>query len=80
MDETRSRLTTCFKAVFPNLRDENIPGAAMSTVEGWDSLASVTLVTVIEEEFGVEVRPEELASFVSFRHVMDYLQVNGRAK
>ena len=52
----------------------------MSTVEGWDSLASVTLITVIEEEFGVEVRPEELASFVSFRHVMDYLQVNGRAK
>lgn len=32
----------------------------------WDSLSSVTLAAVIEEEFGVSIDPENLAELNSF--------------
>ena len=32
----------------------------------WDSLSSVTLAAVIEEEFGLSVDPDELAQLNSF--------------
>ena len=32
----------------------------------WDSLSSVTLAAVIEEEFGVSIDPDELAQLNSF--------------
>jgi acyl carrier protein len=74
MSDTASRLAQCFGAVFPGLSEKEIPKAEMASVPGWDSLASVTLIGVVEEEFGIEVAPEDLEQFVSFELVLDYLQ------
>jgi acyl carrier protein len=73
LTDTRSRLVQCFSAVFPNLTEAEIPRASMTSVGSWDSLSSVTLISVIEEEFGVEIAPEELELFVSFDLILDYL-------
>ena len=73
MDDLRQRLASCFRLVFPELTDEEVPLAAMASVGSWDSLATITLVTVIQEEFSVQVPAEDLASFVSFELILDYL-------
>jgi acyl carrier protein len=74
MDDVRSRLARCFVAVFPNLTSERIPEAEPSTVAGWDSVASVTLIATIEEEFGVEFDVQEIANLLSFTKLFEYLQ------
>ena len=38
----------CFSCVFPSLSDEDIPHASVATVGSWDSLATVTLVALVE--------------------------------
>ncbi|AHG90047.1 acyl carrier protein familyprotein [Gemmatirosa kalamazoonensis] len=74
MDDVRARLEQCFLAVFPDLTPAEIPDASPATVEAWDSLANATLVSVIEEEFGVELPMEELAELASFSLLLDHLQ------
>ncbi len=37
-------------------------------------MASITLVSVIEEELGTEIDPDDLEQLVSFELVLDYLQ------
>jgi acyl carrier protein len=66
MNDVHARLAKCFTAVFPNLAPSEIPTATIKSVEGWDSLATVTLMTVVEEEFGTMIEPEELAELRSF--------------
>jgi acyl carrier protein len=73
MNDTQARLIKCFSAVFPQLSNPEIGSASMETMESWDSIASITLVTVIEEEFEIQFEPTVLQHFVSFRSILDYL-------
>jgi acyl carrier protein len=73
VNKTSEKLTRCFTAVFPGLDRGQIALASVETVEGWDSVAGVTLVSAIEEEFGTELDPEMLESLVSFRAILEYL-------
>jgi acyl carrier protein len=73
MTDLQKRLITCFSAVLPDLSQEDIPLATVNSVGSWDSLATVTLIMVIEEEFGVQVPPGDLEQFVSFELILDYL-------
>ena len=69
-DET---LIRCFEAAFPELDADHIRRASVDTVEEWDSLRSITLVAVLEEEFAVEIPLEELPELRSFGAVRDYI-------
>ena len=73
MNEIGVRLSQCFSAVFPQLPEGEIPLAAPDVVDGWDSLASITLISVVEEEFGIQIDPEDIEQFVSFEAVLGYL-------
>ncbi len=77
MNDTCLHLVACFTTVFPGLSEAAVPAAEMASVEGWDSLATMKLITVVEEEFGVSVGPSDVEHFGSFRQVLQYLQ--GRA-
>jgi acyl carrier protein len=66
MTDVQTRLAKCFTAVFPHLRPSEVSSATIESVEGWDSLATVTLLTVVEEEFGTTIEPEELEHLRSF--------------
>jgi acyl carrier protein len=74
MDDLRERLTRCFSAVFPDLGHDEIPHASAASVGAWDSLATITLVTVLEEEFGLPLPPEDVEQLSSFELVLDYLE------
>jgi acyl carrier protein len=74
MSDVRARLVKCFAAVFSELGEEEVALASPATVGTWDSLASITLVSVIEEEFATHIDPDDLEHLVSFELVLDYLQ------
>lgn len=74
MDKIEARLVACFLAVFPNLTAEGIAQASATSMKSWDSLATVTLFAVIEEEFGISVDDENSVRFDSFTNILTYLQ------
>ena len=74
MDETRQRLTNCFQVVFPDLPQEALVTASTASVAAWDSIAAITLMNVIEEEFGFQMDLDDLADLDSFEKVYSYLQ------
>jgi acyl carrier protein len=74
MDETRDRLTKCFEVVFPDLPQDAIASASTATVATWDSIAAITLMNVVQDEFGLEIDLDDLADLDSFENLHSYLQ------
>jgi acyl carrier protein len=74
VQDLEHRLVRCFSSVFPDLSEEQIRSASIESVPGWHSLASVTLVSVVQEEFGVQVSLGDLPNLVSFSAVQNYVQ------
>ena len=74
MDNLEHRLVRCFSSVFPELNEDQIKNASVDSVPDWHSLASVTLVSVVQEEFGVQVALTDLPNLVSFSAVQNYVQ------
>ena len=77
MNDLQRRLADCFTAVFSSLEQADVSAAAVGSVEGWDSLATVTLIGVVEEAFTIQVPPGDIEQFASFQQAMRYLE--GRA-
>ena len=78
MDETKERLAKCFRVVFPGLA---VPreSATQENVAEWDSVAAITLMNVIEEEFGIQMDFEALAELTSFGLLLDHLKTQHQA-
>jgi acyl carrier protein len=74
MNDQEERLTGCFLAVFPDLATNEIAQASSTSVQSWDSVANVTLLAVVEEEFGINIEVDDLAKFDSFKGILIYLQ------
>jgi acyl carrier protein len=75
MDRLKERLTECFRVVFPTLTDdEKIVAATQAAMPEWDSVASITLVNVLEEEFHIEMDFEVLGDLTSFDLILRYLE------
>jgi len=73
MHNLDARLTRCFSSVFPDLPPEQVPTASVESVRGWDSLAAVTLLAVVQEEFGVQVGLTDISELVSYRAIQNYI-------
>jgi acyl carrier protein len=74
MPELDHRLTRCFASVFPALAPDQIHAASVETESAWDSLAAVTLIAVLEEEFNIQIDLMEMPELTSYQAVRDYLQ------
>lgn len=75
--DLESRLVACFAAVFGDVRPEDIPRVSVSTMEGWDSLASATLAAHIEEEFRLRIAASEIARLGSFSRILTSVRERG---
>jgi len=81
MDDIESRLKRCFGLIFPALDEKKISSATMASVRGWDSIATVNLVNIVEEEFQIQIGLDDVEQVVSFTALLNYLQSradNGR--
>jgi acyl carrier protein len=74
MAELESRLVNCFATVFPELAPQEIPSVSMGSLSSWDSVAGITLFSVIEEEFNLNVSPDDFAGLVSFKLILDHVR------
>ena len=73
MIDTTARLVNCFRTVFPDLPESAIPQANQTTVLAWDSVATITLLNVIDDEFHVLLDFEHLEEFNSFAAINAFL-------
>ncbi len=78
MPDMDARLTRCFASVFPSLSPEEIRAASVESVAAWDSLAAVTLVAVLEQEFDTQIDLMELPDLTSYAAVRNYLEKQGK--
>lgn len=74
MDDIQQQLLACFQAVFPNEEENALAVLSQATHPAWDSLASVTLVRVIEEQFGIQMDLFDIEELDSFHAVEAYLR------
>ena len=77
MDDVERRLVRCFAALFPDLDEAAIQHASMNSVAAWDSVATVTHVNLVEEDFRMQINLEDVEELVSFPQFLNYLR--GRA-
>ena len=75
MDNVREKLSHCFSLVFPQLDPSQFVTANADNVSAWDSLAHVTLLTLIGEEFGIDIDFEDMESATSFEALERALQL-----
>ena len=78
MPDLETRLLRCFESVFPGLTPDEIR-ISNSEQGTWDSLSLVTLVAVVQEEFGVEILDGEIANIDSFAGFRAYLETHPAA-
>ena len=75
MAEFDDRLARCFASVFPAVSPDQIRTASVETLPEWDSLATVTLIAVLEQEFNIEIDLLGSPELTSFEAVRDYVRV-----
>jgi acyl carrier protein len=77
--ELEPRLVHCFAAAFGNLGPEEIRRADVTSLAEWDSVASMTLVALIEEEFQLRIDVSDIPRLRSFSSILNYVTDNARS-
>ena len=73
MDKVTPRLVKCFQIVFPDLTENEVTGASQKSIPEWDSVAAITLLNVIEDEFQIEMDLDIVAELDSFDALREHL-------
>jgi acetyltransferase-like isoleucine patch superfamily enzyme len=74
LQNTDERLVRCFSSVFPDLSEQQIRSASIQSVPVWDSLAAVTLIALVQQEFGIEIDLADFPQLTSFEAVRNFIQ------
>jgi acyl carrier protein len=72
--QIREKLDHCFSLTFPQIDPYRRASASVDNTAGWDSVAQVTLLTLIGEEFGIEIDFEEFDGATSFDALASRIQ------
>ena len=67
-------LRECFEAAFPAVPLGSLETLAPERDAVWDSLATLTLVMLVEERFGVRIPTDEIPRLMSFDAMAGYLE------
>ena len=73
MDEIKTRLIKCFETVFPETPESEITKANQHSLAAWDSIAAITLLNVIEDEFQITMDLELAGELDSFQKIYEHL-------
>lgn len=74
MTTIESRVSQCFQNVFPGLAAADVPRASQASLPQWDSMAHVTLLSALSEEFQIELDDEAFESLTSFPLAVDFVE------
>ena len=73
MSNIDDRLAQIFMTAFPDLPESAVRSATQQNTPNWDSVAAITLMNLIEEEFQIQMDFEDLADLTSFAKISEYL-------
>ena len=74
MNDIKSRVAVCFSNVFPGIKPDEIPGASTASLAAWDSVAHVTLLSSVAEEFGLDLEMDDFEELVSYSLIVDRVE------
>lgn len=46
----------------------------LSLLENWDSMAKLSLIVLMDDEFGKELTGEQIRSFVTIKDILHYME------
>ncbi len=73
MDNSEEKLVKIFETAFPDLPADQITTATQDRTQNWDSVAAITLMNLIEEEFAIQMDFEDLGELTSFQKILAYI-------
>jgi len=73
MNDLEEKLADCFEAALPGIGRNELRKASMKATPGWDSVVTITLLSLIEESFGVQTQAADIEKLTSFESMRDYL-------
>lgn len=74
MTDIESKVSNCFANTFPDLTERQIQGASLDTLPQWDSIAHITLLASIAEEFQFELDETLFESLTSYPLIVSYVE------
>lgn len=74
MTTTASRVAQCFLNVFPDLAAADLQRASQASLPQWDSVAHVTLLSALAEEFQIELTDDSFESLTSYLLILDFME------
>ena len=74
MTDIQSRVFNCFTSVFPELAPADIPQASQESLARWDSVAHITLLSAIAEEFQYELDEDSLETMTSYKLIIEHVE------
>jgi acyl carrier protein len=74
MSTVKERVDLCFLNVFPDLKKDQLASASATSLAAWDSIAHVTLLSSLSEEFGFDFEMEDFEELTSYSKIIEYLQ------
>jgi acyl carrier protein len=74
MNNLQDRVAQCFSNVFPGISRAELERASTASLATWDSVAQVTLLSSVAEEFGLDFELADFEELVSYQLIVDYLE------
>ena len=74
MTPIETRVAQCFANVFPDLPAGKVGSASTDTLGAWDSVAHITLLTAVSEEFGIDFEPEDYLDLTSYPRIVEAVE------
>lgn len=74
MADVESRLLKIFESVFPAVPQQQLRNVDQHNTAAWDSIATVTLISLIEEEFNISFDLDRMETLTSFAAVRDSVE------
>jgi len=76
--DVRQRCTNVFSKIMEvplaEVKEESSPG----TIESWDSLSHVQLISALEEEFKIEIPPEAGVDIEDFKGLVSFVETQAQ--
>tara|TARA_B100000242_G_C42903580_1_gene419027 strand:- start:342 stop:581 length:240 start_codon:yes stop_codon:yes gene_type:complete len=77
LDSDIQKLNSIFKSIFDLSEETNVESLSNLSHPSWDSLAQVSLISAIANEFCVEIEGSEFEMFTSYRTIKLLLESKG---
>jgi acyl carrier protein len=74
MSNIEQRVAQCFLNVFGDLQEKDLPRASQASMPRWDSVAHVTLLSAVAEEFDLELDEESFERLTSYPLIVDFVE------